>query len=66
MTLPELVGDYIAKKSAYQTLYCERNPADPVAHELALRDALDTLAEASCKLDEARRAVGDAAMEAAE
>lgn len=57
ITLDALARDYFAKQSEYSRL-CAIVPADTdqrVAHELAMRDALDALIEASMRLDAARK-----------
>lgn len=55
ITVDRLGREYFAKQDAYQRLFGEVW-ADRVAHEIALREALDELVEASMKFEEARKA----------
>lgn len=64
VTLDALARDYFAKQEAYRKLASVTPAADAqIAHELAIRDALDLCAAASMKLDEARKALAQQAAE---
>jgi hypothetical protein len=61
MNLDALARDYFAKQEIYRALRARNNPtdmADRVAAEIAERNALDAVADASVALDKARRGEG--------
>lgn len=55
LTVDRLGREYFAKQDAYRRLFNEVW-ADRVAHEIALREALDALVDASMRFEEARKA----------
>lgn len=69
MTIDALARDYFAKQDAYRALVAKKiteAPADlteRVALEIAERNALDAVADASVALDAARRAEGSYRMD---